>query len=111
LSTSSEDTPEDGSCNKDQAEITATQLFSNKHEDTLFTYSCIIGSNKIKVTSLMDMCAKGGNFIYYKTAHRICEREKRKLKTLKKAIEVEGFNSQRAPIITRKLTVSLQVGM
>ena len=58
----------------------------------------------------MDTCAKGGNFIHYKTARRICEAENLKLKTLRKAIQIEGFNGQKAPAITHKLSVSLQIG-
>ena len=91
-------------------EITLTQSSPNKYEDTLFTYLCTLGNNKIEITTLMDTCAKGGNFIHYKTARRICEAENLKLKTLRKAIQVEGFNRQKAPAITHKLSVSLQIG-
>ena len=63
----------------------------------------------MEITTLMDTYAKGGNFIHYKTTRCICEAENLKLKTLRKAIQIEGFNGQKALVITHKLLVSLQI--
>ena len=78
----------------------------------MFTYPCTIGTNQSPLTTLIDTCAKGGNFIHYQTAQILCNIVANKLSLTKlwKPIHIQGFNGRKAPNITHKLITPLKVG-
>src|SRR5450432_1424287 len=92
---------------KNEASITYSLI--DEQEDSLFIYPYTIGNKDTPLTTLIDTCAIGGNFIHFSAACILYNANNLLLYTLYKLINVKGFNSYLVPSIIYKLSISLKI--
>jgi hypothetical protein len=80
-----------------------------KQDNSLFIYSCIIRNQDTFLIVLINTYVIKDNFIYFQTAHVLCNINSILLYTLQNLIKVQGFNGQLTLKIIHKLTVYLKI--